>query len=107
LPSRYEPGGLTHLYGLKYGTIPIVRATGGLKDTVAEFHPEHDEGNGFVFYLYEVRRLAAAVTRALSIYEHGGHHWSALMKNAMSADFSWARSATGYLDVYRRLLSRD
>ncbi len=104
MPSRYEPGGLTHLYGLKYGTIPIARATGGLRDTVTEFHPERGEGNGFVFYLYEPRRLLAAVDRALIEFHHDEHR-AKLMANAMAADFSWERSARGYLDIYQKLIS--
>jgi starch synthase len=105
MPSRYEPCGLTQMYGLRYGTIPIVRATGGLKDSVDEFHPEHGHGNGFLFDAYEPAPLLAAVTRALSTYSNGGRPWEVLVANAMSADFSWARSAQGYLDVYRSLIN--
>jgi starch synthase len=105
MPSRYEPGGLTQLYGLRYGTIPIVRATGGLKDTVREFHPENAAGNGFIFYQYSAQRLVAAVARARATYEHGGPHWDTLMKNAMTADFSWAKSAAGYLSVYQKTMT--
>ena len=104
VPSRYEPAGLTHLYGLKYGTIPIVRSTGGLKDTVSEFHPERPEGNGFVFYLYEPRRLLAAVDRALAVFGHT-EPWTKLTRNAMAADFSWTKSARKYLDTYNGLIS--
>jgi len=103
MPSRYEPGGLTQLYSLKYGTIPVVRATGGLKDTVEEFDPETGKGNGFVFGSYEVRDLLAAVDRALRLFSRK-RQWQTLVKNAMTADFSWGRSARAYLDLYQGLL---
>jgi starch synthase len=102
MPSRYEPGGLTQLYALKYGTIPIVRATGGLKDTIEEFQPKTGRGNGFVFEPYEVWPFLEAIERAL-IFFHQKDEWTMLMGNAMTADFSWARSAHAYLDLYHRL----
>jgi starch synthase len=105
MPSRYEPGGLTQLYGLKYGTIPIVRATGGLKDTVEEFQPKTGRGHGFVFGPYEVWSFLEAIDRALISF-HQKDEWTMLMGNAMAADFSWARSARVYLDLYRRLASQ-
>jgi len=104
MPSRYEPGGLTQLYALKYGTIPVVRATGGLKDTVEEFQPETGRGHGFVFGPYEVWHFLEAIDRAL-IFFHQKDEWTMLIGNAMTADFSWARSARAYLDLYRRLAS--
>ena len=103
MPSRYEPGGLTQLYSLKYGTIPVVRATGGLKDTVEEFDPETGRGNGFVFGSYEVRDLLAAVDRALRLFSRK-RQWQTLVKNAMTADFSWDKSARVYLNLYQGLL---
>ncbi len=102
-PSRYEPCGLTHLYGMKYGTVPLVRATGGLKDTVTEFEPSTGRGNGFVFQEYSADRFLEAVERALAVYR--SPHWPAVMRNAMSADFSWDRSARAYVDVYRKVIS--
>jgi starch synthase len=104
MPSRYEPGGLTQLYGLKYGTVPIVRATGGLKDTVEEFQPETGRGHGFVFGPYLVWHFLEAIDRALISF-HQKDEWTMLMGNAMAADFSWARSARAYLELYRRLAS--
>ena len=103
MPSLYEPGGLNQLYSFKYGTIPIVRATGGLKDTVEEFDPKTGRGNGFLFGPYEVPALLEAVDRALTLFHQKGE-WTTLMKNAMAADFSWDRSALAYLDLYRKLL---
>jgi starch synthase len=104
MPSRYEPGGLTQLYALRYGTIPVVRATGGLKDTVTEFQPDLGKGNGFLFSLYEEQALLAAVDRALSVFRRPVQ-WESLVLNAMPVDFSWTTSAKGYLDIYRKLTS--
>jgi len=103
VPSRYEPCGLTQIYSLRYGTIPIVRATGGLKDTVVDFDPESGRGNGFVFGSYKVQDFLQTVERALAVFYRKGE-WTSLKKNAMSADFSWDRSARAYIDLYHWLL---
>ncbi len=103
MPSRYEPSGLNQIYSLKYGTIPLVRAVGGLRDTVEEFDPAAGTGNGFVFEPYDSSSLLAAVDRAMSVFRDR-NRWEALMRNAMAADFSWRRSAGQYLDLYKRLL---
>jgi len=102
MPSRYEPSGLNQLYSLKYGTIPIVRVTGGLKDSIEEFDPETGKGNGFCFQSYDRSALLDAVDRALAAF-HDENQWAALMKNAMTADYSWNRSASEYLNLYQRL----
>jgi starch synthase len=104
MPSRYEPSGLTQMYSLRYGTIPIVRATGGLKDTIEEFNPKTERGNGFVFGPYEVEDLLKALDRALAHFYRQGE-WRKLINNAMAADFSWARSARAYLDLYQKLVT--
>ena len=107
MPSLYEPSGLNQLYSLKYGTIPIVRATGGLKDSVGEFDAETGTGNGFVFGPYLGAALLEAIDRALASFAHKDE-WAQVMRNAMSADYSWNRSAGEFLMLYRRLLgSRD
>src|SRR6202142_2248396 len=100
MPSRYEPAGLNQLYSLRYGTIPIVRATGGLKDSVTDFDAEAGTGNGFVFTDYGAAALLAAVDRALETYGQP-EQWARLMENAMSADYSWSRSAGEYLRLYQ------
>jgi len=102
MPSRYEPSGLNQLYSLKYGTIPVVRATGGLKDSVGEFDVVAGTGNGFAFRSYDSAALLDAVDRALAVY-HRKDLWAALMGNAMAADYSWGRSAREYLRLYERL----
>ena len=105
LPSRYEPSGLTQIYSLKYGTVPVVRATGGLKDTIEEFDPKTGKGNGFVFVPYEIQPLLDAVDRALATFRQG-KAWATLMQNGMAADFSWDRSAQTYLELYKKLIAR-
>ena len=102
MPSRYEPSGLTQMYGMRYGTIPIVRAIGGLSDTVSEFDLKTEKGNGFVFGPYEVPALLQALDRALNLLQQK-KEWSTIMKNAMAVDFSWARSARLYADLYQGL----
>ena len=92
MPSRSEPGGLGQLIGLRYGTIPIVRATGGLADTVSDFDPASDSGVGFRFEAYDSWQLFAAVVRELETYRHPSV-WTRLVTRAMSEDVSWSRSA--------------
>lgn len=101
MPSRFEPCGLTQMYALKYGTIPIVRATGGLADTVAEFDPASRQGNGFRFEPYEAQALLEALARALATFADR-HAWDALRHNAMAADFSWSQAARDYLALFER-----
>jgi starch synthase len=102
MPSRYEPCGLNQMYSLKYGTIPIVRATGGLKDTVKDYGPKSRSGNGFVFEPYEPAALLGALDRGLQHFAQQ-KAWAALVKKAMAADYSWNRSALDYAALYRRL----
>jgi starch synthase len=102
MPSRFEPCGLTQMYALKYGTAPVVRATGGLKDTVAEFDPVSGDGNGFVFTEYRPEALVAALARAVGIFRQP-HLWHLLMDNCFKADFSWMRAAGQYLEWFERM----
>ncbi|MEE8449377.1 MAG: glycogen synthase GlgA [Thermodesulfobacteriota bacterium] len=106
MPSRYEPCGLNQIYSLKYGTIPIVRATGGLNDTVEQFDPASGRGNGFKFASYDVRQLVDTVKQAVALFEQNRPAWQKLVANAMAGDFSWDRSAGNYLALYRRMLSK-
>lgn len=103
MPSRYEPCGLTQLYAFKYGTVPIVHATGGLKDTVQQYDPLTEKGNGFVTESYESANLLAAADRALEVFRQG-EKWQALMKADMKLDFSWDKPARAYLELYQRLV---
>lgn len=103
MPSRYEPCGLGQLISLRYGTIPIVRKTGGLADTVYEFDPDTGEGNGFVFEEYSAAALVDAIKRALDAYQDE-KPWLGLVKKAMEYDFSWANSAKEYINLYKKLI---
>jgi starch synthase len=104
MPSRYEPCGLNQMYSLRYGTVPVVRATGGLSDTVAEYNPSTGQGTGFRFDTYNPECFKAAIDRALAVCP-SRRAWIRLMKNGMQQDFSWHRSATKYVEVYNRIAS--
>ena len=99
IPSRFEPCGLTQMYSMRYGAIPVVRATGGLADTVEQFDPRKKKGTGFVFEHADVAGLLWALDEALGVYRRPGP-WSTLMSNAMTRDFSWSLSAAKYEAVY-------
>lgn len=106
MPSRFEPCGLGQLISLRYGTIPIVRLTGGLADTVNDYNPVSGSGNGFGFSEYSGRELLRAVRRALQLYREQPEQWQRLVRNAMEQDFSWARSGVEYLQLYQEAMSR-
>ena len=102
MPSRYEPCGLNQMYSLRYGTVPVVRKTGGLADTVSEYDPSTGEGTGFVFTDYNPEQFKAAIERALALWPHRTK-WRKLMQNGMRVDFSWKKSAAEYLEAYERI----
>ena len=102
MPSRYEPCGLNQIYSMRYGTIPVVRATGGLKDTVAEFSPSNLTGTGFLFEEYESAAMLGAVRKAISLYKEG-KYVDLVRRNGMKQSFSWDRAAEAYLAVYEKL----
>ena len=102
IPSRYEPCGLTQMYAMKYGTVPVVRATGGLDDSVQEFDPRAGTGNGFKFVEAEPGPLVETAGRAAAAFKKPAE-WRKLVGNVMAADFSWERSASAYLDLYKKL----
>ena len=103
MPSRYEPCGLNQMYSLRYGTIPIVRNTGGLADSVQHFDPASGIGTGCVFNDYDAPAVRWAVGTALDWYS-SAKSWAQLIQNAMAQDFSWARQITKYDSLYRELL---
>jgi len=103
MPSRYEPCGLGQMISLRYGTIPIVRRTGGLADTIIEFDPKTMRGNGFLFEGYDASELFDAIKKAMGLYKQKGR-WAKLVSNAMRCDFSWDKSAEKYLEFYERLV---
>jgi len=101
MPSRYEPCGLNQMYSQRYGTLPIVRRTGGLADTVQEWQPARGHGSGFLFDEMTVTDFLAAVDRAGRAYCSPAD-LDQLRRNAMQADFSWEGSARRYLEAYSR-----
>ncbi len=102
MPSRFEPCGLTQMYALKYGTAPVVRATGGLRDTVAEFDPAAGRGNGFAFDDYEPAAMIAALKRMAAVFAKPPL-WRKLVANCFAANFSWAESARHYIEWFTAL----
>ena len=103
MPSRFEPCGLNQLYSLRYGTVPVVHATGGLDDTVEEFDPVRGSGTGFKFSPFTVDAFLAALGRALETRANGVL-WARVVANGMAADFSWARAAAAYHRLYEELV---
>jgi starch synthase len=103
IPSRYEPCGLNQLYSFRYGSVPVVRATGGLRETVKPFNAETLKGNGFVFKEYTSEALVEAVKRALRCYKKP-KTWRSLMLNGFFEDFSWEQAAKRYAKLYERSL---
>jgi len=101
MPSRYEPCGLNQIYSLKYGTVPIVRATGGLDDTIEPWDARSGKGTGFKFYEYNGESLLLTVKSALQAFRDEAS-WQVLMRNGMARDFSWGASAKEYVKVYER-----
>jgi len=105
IPSRYEPCGLTQMYALNYGTVPVVRATGGLNDTVVPFDQDTEEGNGFKFGPSSAESFMAAIQRAVDLF-NVPDAWTKITANGMSVDFSWDRSARRYLEIYESIRKR-
>jgi starch synthase len=103
VPSRYEPCGLTQLYAMKYGTIPVVRATGGLKDTISEANERTGGGTGFKFKHSDSKDFLAAIQKAARVYRMP-LIWRRIQTNCMSMDFSWEKAAQGYLSLYQELM---
>lgn len=105
MPSKYEPCGLNQIYSLRYGTIPVVRATGGLDDTITHYDPAKGTGNGFKFVRYDSKDFLSQIKTAIGLYAQP-EHWTKLIRNAMTADFSWSKSAEAYLHLYRKALGK-
>ena len=102
MPSRFEPCGLNQMYSLRYGTLPLVRHTGGLADTVTDLSLEG--GNGFSFGPMDHGHFSAALDRALGAYEHYPEEWNDAVKRAMAADNSWEHVAEEYIHLYERII---
>lgn len=109
MPSRYEPCGLNQLYSLKYGTVPVVRKTGGLADSILDATPKSvksGKGTGFVFEDYKAAELVAAVKRAVDLFTSNQKSWHALILNGMRQDYSWDRSAREYELLFNKMCAR-
>ncbi len=106
MPSRYEPCGLNQLYSLKYGTVPVVRATGGLADTVAPVDAARGTGTGFLFREYSAQAFIKAINEAVAAYRDK-ELWQKIMRNGMTQDWSWTASAKAYLTLYERLVAGE
>lgn len=102
MPSKFEPCGLNQMYSMRYGTVPIVHATGGLDDTVEDYQG-NGKGTGFKFYKYDAKELLKTIQRALKVYQQP-EEWKKIMRNGMQLDFSWKNSARKYLNLYKDVL---
>ena len=100
MPSRFEPCGLGQMIAMRYGAVPVVRATGGLADTV------HEGDTGFTFGPYSVDAFWGALVRGLTAFKAGGAPWRAIVQRDMAADFSWTTSARGYEQLFHWAASR-
>jgi starch synthase len=106
MPSKYEPCGLNQMYSLNYGTVPIVRETGGLADTVKRFSEKSKEGNGFVFKKYNADEFLGEVKRALKVFQDK-ETWNKIVRAGMKEDFSWHSSAKKYIELYKTILEES
>jgi starch synthase len=103
MPSLYEPCGLNQMYSLKYGTVPIVRRTGGLADSVQMWNPTNGEGTGIVFNDYDVPAVGWALNTALDFFKDQ-NAWGRMMLNGMRQDYSWQHQAAEYVKLYERMM---
>ena len=106
MPSQYEPCGLGQLFSLRYGTIPIVRETGGLNDTIQSYNANTGAGNGFSFSHYDAQDMLYTIRRALRYYKNEPKVWEKLVKRAIKSDYSWYNSAQEYIELYE-LIQED
>ena len=104
MPSRYEPCGLGQMYAMRYGSVPVVRLTGGLADTVVDLDERPDDATGFGFRSFGAASLTKTVRRAMRAFRKSRADWRRMQRNGMATDFSWERSAIRYIDVYRSVL---
>jgi starch synthase len=103
MPSHYEPCGLNQMYSLRYGTVPIVRRTGGLADSVDDYDPGTKSGDGIVFDDYTDAGLRGAMETALDLYEDKAE-WKHIVQNGMARNFSWEQQGARYVELFRRLI---
>lgn len=106
MPSRFEPCGLGQIISLRYGTIPVVRATGGLAETVTDYDSDKERGNGFSFINFSSDEMLGAVCRALKVYREKPEEWDKLIVRALQTDYSWNRSAKKYEELYMHAIGK-
>ena len=103
MPSEFEPCGLSQMIAMRYGTLPVVRETGGLKDTVIPYNQYTGEGTGFSFANINADEMTNALMTGCEVFWTDKEAWKQLQQQAMSQDFSWKRAANDYLDLYHTL----
>ena len=103
MPSVAEPCGLTQMFAMRYGTVPVVRLTGGLRDSVPPYNPETQEGLGFTFGNINADDMLDAIYRAITVFYNDKDAWAGLMRRGMTFDFSWEKSAGEYMDIYNKI----
>ncbi|MBQ6480255.1 MAG: glycogen synthase GlgA [Anaerolineaceae bacterium] len=106
MPSQFEPCGLSQMIAMRYGTVPIVRETGGLRDTVLSYNEFTQEGNGFTFFNYNAHDMLHTIERAVDFYLHHQEIWKLLQERGMKGDYSWNHSAEEYLKLYRSMFEK-
>lgn len=107
MPSRFEPCGLAQMMAMRYGSLPLVRETGGLRDSVRPYNQYTGEGTGFSFANYNAHELMATIDSALDVWKNHPDDWRTMQKSAMAEDFSWRASAKKYRALYRDLLKTE
>ncbi len=106
MPSLFEPCGLSQMIAMRYGTLPVVRETGGLKDTVFAYNEQNGSGNGFSFMNYNAHDMLYTIRRAVGIYRDDKTAWNKIMMSAIKGEYGWDRSAKKYADLYNTLTVR-
>jgi starch synthase len=105
MPSQFEPCGLSQMIAMRYGSVPIVRETGGLRDTVLSYNEFNGEGNGFTFFNYNAHDMLHTIERAADYYRNQPDVWKTLQKRGMEGDYSWTHSAKEYIRLYETLFA--
>ena len=107
MPSKFEPCGLSQLIALRYGSLPVVRETGGLRDTVLAYNPNTGDGNGFTFFNYNAHDMLHVIEQAVRLYHEDSKTWNRLVRRAMGGKYGWDQSAGVYLSLYRALCGEE
>jgi starch synthase len=106
MPSRFEPCGLGQIISLRYGTIPVVRAVGGLADTIIDYDLNKEDGNGFSFSEFSANQFYMTLMRAIDVYTNKPKEWQQLVKKAIIQDFTWNKPADKYLELFKKAINK-